>query len=205
MSNREMRKSALRRYVVFRIKAIEFLDLSALRQSLIDPRLAGRQVPLPSFPALRPPRFVSESVRTVVLSWFCLFIDKSKDGMDVIKLWCDVFPRHAARIREAWKRMEPVWPIIREFRDRAGFHADKPLKFFRARHKIRSEYAQVDAALKEFERLFKFLLEAEGRELKDELEPAIDSLLDDLEKEHRGSTFQREQFKAYLMIPNSST
>ena len=30
-------------------------------------------------------------------------------------------------------------------------------------------------------------------------------LLDDLEKEHGGTTFQREQFKAYLMIPDSSS
>jgi len=34
VSGREMRKSALRRYIVFWIKAIEFLDLNALRHSL---------------------------------------------------------------------------------------------------------------------------------------------------------------------------
>lgn len=36
-----------------------------------------------------------------------------------------------------------------------------------------------------------------------ELEPAVDSFLDDLEKEHSESKFQREQFKAYLMIPET--
>ena len=204
MSGQEMRKSALRRYVVFRIKAIEFLDLNALRHTLRDRQLANLKVPLPSFPPFRRPVFVSDSVRTVVLSWFCLFIDKSKDGMDVIKLWCEVFPQHASRAQAAWKRMEPAWGILREFRDRAGFHADKPIRFFGARYKLRSEWTKVDVALTEFEELLRFFLKAEEKELP-ELDRALDALLDDLEKEHAGSTFQREQFKAYLMIADTST
>jgi hypothetical protein len=95
--------------------------------------------------------------------------------------------------------MEPVWQTIREFRDSAGFHADKPKKFFGARYKIRVESQKLDAALKEFEELLRFFLKAETDELPD-LETALDSLLDDLEKEH-GATYKREQFKAYLMIP----
>jgi len=200
MSGREMRRSALRRYIVFRVKAMEFLDLLVLMNSL---NAVGQgSVPLPFFPPLRPSRFVANSIRTVLVSWFAVFIDKSKDGMDAIELWCDVFPQHAVRIQEAWKRMQPAWPILREFRDRAGFHADKPSKFFEARYKARAQYdADVEQALKEFERLFKFLLKAEETDLKSELEPAVDSLLHDLEIKHRGSTYQREQFKAYLMIP----
>src|SRR3974377_795354 len=111
MSGKEMRKAALRRYIVFRIKAIEFLDLNALRNSLRDHGLVNVPVPLRSFPPFRPALFVSDSIRTVVLSWFCLFLDKSKDGMDVTKLWTELFPRHAARVTDAWKRMEPAWPI----------------------------------------------------------------------------------------------
>jgi len=192
----------MRRYVVFRVKAIEFLDLIALRNSLRDPQLASSKVPLPSFPPLRPPIFVSDSVRTVVLSWFCLFIDKSKDGLNVIDLWSAVFPQHATRAQAAWKRMEPAWGTLRDFRNRAGFHADSPLRFFGARHKLRLHGAKVELAIKEFEQLFKFFLKAEGKELP-ELEGALDSLLDDLEKEHSGATFQREQFKAYLLIPDT--
>lgn len=202
MPGHEMRKSALRRYIVFRVKAIEFLDLLTLMNSLL--KVGGQgTVQLPSFPPNRHSRFVANSIRTVVLSWFALFIDKSKDGMDAIKLWCEVFPQYATRIQEAWQRMQPAWSIIREFRDKAGFHADKPLKFFQARYKVRAQYhAQLEMALKEFEQLFKFLLNAEERDLKDELERALDSLLDDLEKELRESKYkyQREQFKAYLMI-----
>ena len=94
--------------------------------------------------------------------------------------------------------------ILREFRDRAGFHADKPIRFFGARYKLRSEWTKVDVALKEFEELLRFFLKAEEKELP-ELDRALDALLDDLEKEHAGSTFQREQFKAYLMIADTST
>jgi hypothetical protein len=203
MSRQELRKSALRRYIVFRVKAIEFLDLLALRQSLRDPQLANMNVPLPSFPSGRPAVFVSDSIRTVILSWFCVFIDKSKDGMDVIKLWSTMFPDHADRIEAAWKRIEPAWEVLREFRDRAGFHADKPVKFFGARRRLRSEWRPLEAALLEFEKLFKFLLSVEAKELPD-LEEALDGLLDELEKAH-GAPYKREQFKAYLMIPDTRT
>ena len=99
--------------------------------------------------------------------------------------------------------MAPTWPILRDFRNRAGFHADKPHKYFGARHRLRSEIKQVEAALLEFEKLFRFFLKAEQTELP-ELEEALDALLDELEKAH-GSTFKREQFKAYMMIPDTRT
>ena len=195
MSGKEMRKHALRRYIVFRIKAIEFLDLNAIRMHLLaDPANSARIIP-----PFRPPRFTSDSIRTVILSWLALFIDKSKDGMDVTKLWIELFPQHRSKVEEAWVRMAPAWEAIREFRDRAGFHADKPLKYFGARNRINIEGELVDNALGEFEKLFKFFLKAEEKELPD-LGEELDSLLDDLEKGH-GRTYQREQFKAYLMIP----
>jgi hypothetical protein len=199
-----LRQSALRKYVVFRIKAMEFLDLNALRNSLRWTQLQEHKmsVPLPVFPAIRPPLFVSDSVRTVVLSWFCLFIDK-KDGMDVIKLWVGLFPRHAAMINSAWERMQSAWPTLQEFRNRAGFHADKPLKFFSARNKVQRESKKVDAAVAEFEVLLKFFLNAEVDELPD-LEGALDTLLDDLEKAH-GVLYQRQQLKAYLMLAEHGT
>src|ERR1700737_2251828 len=104
MSGHDMRKCALRRYIVFRVKAIEFLDLSSLQRGL---RTAwdmdrSKPVPLPGVPPIRPTIFVSDSVRTVVLSWFCVFIDQSRDGMDVTKLWIDLFPQHKARVEETW-------------------------------------------------------------------------------------------------------
>ena len=35
MPGNEMRKSALRRYIIFRIKAMEFLDLNTIRDGLL--------------------------------------------------------------------------------------------------------------------------------------------------------------------------
>lgn len=192
----EKTKSALRQYVVFRIKAIEFLDLNAVRQSLLDKTLQA--VPLPNFPPLRPPRFVADSIRTVSLSWLGLFIDKN--GMNVLHLWKELFPQHKTRVEEAWKIMAPAWPILVEFRNRAGFHADKPRKFFDARRKLRQS-DKVEPALLEFEKLFRFFLGAEAKELP-MLEAALDSMLDEFEKEH-GAKYQRQQFKAYLMIPDT--
>ena len=194
MSGQEMRKSALRRYVVFRVKAIEFLDLGGLHQGLLN----GNVKPYPPF---RSAANMADSLRTVLLSWFALFVDKN--GMNVIELWKQVFPQHAKLVQEAWAKMEPTWPVLRDFRNRAGFHADKPPKFFGARHTLRLEIKHVEAAMLEFEKLFKFFLKAEANELRD-LEEALDALLDELEKAH-GSTFKREQFKAYTMIPDTHT
>ena len=203
MLSHRLRQSALRRYVVFRVKAVEFLDLNALRHSLRHPTLANVNIPLPSFPPLRLPVFVSDSLRTVVLSWFCLFIDQSKDGMNVIRLWSDLFPQHAKRIRDAWAKMEPAWLILREFRDRAGFHADKPIKFFTARYALRLNEKQVMNALYEFEKLFKFMLSVEASDLPD-LEGALDEFLGEMEQKH-GTKYKREQFKMYLLIPSTHT
>lgn len=189
-----MRKSPLRQYVAFRVKAIEFLDLNGLHQGLIN----GKVKPYPLF---RSAGDMAGSLRTVLLSWFALFVDKN--GMDVIKLWKEVFPQHAKRVQDAWAKMEPTWPVLREFRNRAGFHADRPLKFFGARHRLRSEIKQAEVAMAEFEKLFKFFLKAEETELP-ELGKELDSLLDELEKKHR-SAFKRVEFKTYMMIPDSRT
>ena|ERR1700687_3899083 len=194
MSGHEMRKSALRRYIVFRVKAIEFLDLGGLHQGLMNGNVK-------SYPPFRSADDMAGSLRTVLLSWFALFVDKN--GMDVIRLWKEVFPKHAKRVQDAWAKMEPTWIVLREFRNRAGFHADKPLRFFGARHRLRKEIKQVEAAMIEFENLFKFFLNAEETELP-EMEKELDSLLDELEKKH-GSKFKRAEFKRYVMVRDSRT
>ena len=56
-----------------------------------------------------------------------------KNGMDAIKLWTELFPKYRQEIKETWARINPAWDIIRTFRDGAGFHADKPRAFFKAR------------------------------------------------------------------------
>jgi hypothetical protein len=202
------RQQALRKYIVFRIKAIEFLDILALFRSLRSISMSQEELtavrtqvppalaPLLSFFEFRPPRFAADSLRTVALSWFALFIDTN--GMDAIKLWCDVFPQYADQTQAAWERMKPEWDVLKGFRDSAGFHADKPTRFFGARFNLRKEWPKVESALREFDELLRFLLKAE-LELAAELEPTLDSLLDELEIAH-GAPFKREQFKAYLML-----
>ena len=61
-----------------------------------------------------------------------------------------------------------------------------------------TESAKVDAALAEFDSLFKLILKDEEATLPD-LEGEFDSFIDELEKMQ--GTIQRDQFKAYLMIP----
>ena len=194
--NPEMRKAYLRRYIVYRVKAIEFFDLAAIRQALLP-----QQVTIPT-PVGRIQGDFLAGLRTVLLSWMALFIDKSKDGMDVIPLWKELFPQLSADIDGAWKQMEPVWDVIRTFRDRAGFHADKPLHFFRARHSIIANQAAVTRALEQFEKLQRRILHDEGSTLPD-LEAAVDDLLDELETTDKHQ-YKRAELKRYLMIPNTS-
>jgi head-tail adaptor len=195
--NAEMRRHALRRYLVFRVKVIEFFDLAALRQGFI-----AQQFTVPT-PVGRISSDFVDSLRTIQLSWFALLVDKSKDGMNAITLWCELFPKEKGQIQEAWSRIDATWNIIRAFRDKAGFHADKPLAFFKARNSIVAQQREITAAIEEFQKLLRVILKAEVEVLPD-LEEALDDLLDDLETE-LGTRYNRTEFKRYLMIPNTGT
>ncbi len=147
-------------------------------------------------PVGRLPKDFADSLRTPLLSWFALLIDKN--GMDAIKLWSELFPKHTKEINETWARIKPAWEIIRTFRDRAGFHADKPRAFFRARHDVTARQRELMVALKDFRKLFSIILHAEQSELPD-LAEAVDEFLDEMEAE-RNSKYDRAEFKRYLMI-----
>jgi len=192
--NAEMRKHALRRYLVFRVKVIEFFDINALWQGLNAQKFTV------ATPVARRPSDFAAGLRTVQLSWFVLLVDKSKDGMDAINLWSELFPKHRAQIQEVWARIEPTWKIIRSFRDKAGFHADKPLAFFKARNDVLVQKQQVAAAIEEFRELLGIILRAEAEELPD-IEQALDDLLDELEAKLQ-ARYNRTEFKRYLMLPN---
>lgn len=188
----EMRKHALRRYLVFRIKLIEFLDMAALWHLLRDGKLS------PDTPAHRQAKDFADSIQTVLLSWFALFIDKN--GMNVIKLWKELFPSRRDEIEQSWQHMAPAWEVIRQFRDRAGFHADKPRAFFDARSKKTQNQAMISKALAEFQKLQGAILKAEPTELPD-FPAEVDAFLD--EEEATGHQKDRAEFKRYLMIPDS--
>jgi hypothetical protein len=192
MSANEMRKSALRRFVVFRIKAMEFMDMNVTRDGLNSGtnNYGGH---------LRPPEFMGQSLRTPILSYFALFVDK-KEGLNVIELWKTLFPTHRKRVEEVWTKIEPTWALIRDFRDSAGFHADKPTKFFRARYALKQDWLDIEKALKQFVALFNFFLHVESDGGLPDFETELDSLLDDLESK-QSHHYNRKQFKQYLMIP----
>jgi hypothetical protein len=189
--NAQMRKEALRRYLVFRVKTIEMLDIAAVRQAA-----AGGKLSVPN-PVGRLPKDFADSLRTPHLSWFALLIDKN--GMDAIKLWRELFHQHRREIDETWIRIQPVWDtVIRNFRNKAGFHADKPKAFFKARHEVIAQQEKVTQAVEDFNRLFKKILIAEKTELPD-FPKAVDDFLDEMEAEHH-SKYDRAEFKRYLMI-----
>jgi hypothetical protein len=188
----KMRRDALRRYIIFRIKAIEFLDLGVLWQGL------KRKEFLPYTPVNRTADDFAWSIRTVVLSWFALFIDKN--GMDVIDLWKELFPKHRAEIEEVWTDIQPIWRIVRGFRDSAGFHADKPRRFFGSRGEVIAHVKDVSSAVDKFERLFRKLLKVESSELP-ELGAVLDEFLDELDTAGVRYKQPRQQFRSHYMFP----
>jgi hypothetical protein len=189
--NSEMRKHALRRYLVLRVKLIELFDINAMYQALI-----AQLITVPN-PVQRAPSDFAAALRTVQLSWFAILVDKSKDGMDAIKLWVELFPKHRAQIEEVWARIEPAWTKIRAFRDKAGFHADKPAAFFKSRREILGDQ-NVKEAIDDFHKLLGIILKAESEELPD-LEDAVDSFLGEMENEHQVK-YDSAEFKRYLML-----
>ena len=184
------RKETLMRYVVFRIKATEFLDIAAVWQAF-----SQREI-LPFTPVGRTHDDFFWSLRTPVLSWFALFVDKN--GMNVIELWKELFPEHADHIETVWLEIEPTWVTLKAFRDCAGFHADKPLRFFRARGEVIARASEVQVALKKFETLFRKLLRLEGKLV--DLGEAVNELLDELDA-NQIQHETRERFKKRYMFP----
>jgi hypothetical protein len=184
-----MRRYALRRYLVFRVKLIEFLDMAGLW------KLLGADELRPVNPAGRQPKDFADSLRTALLSWFALFIDKN--GTDVIELWKELFPTRKAQIEEAWERMKPAWNTLRTFRNKAGFHADSPPAFFNARREILKNQSVIMRALAEFQKLQGAILNAESAELAN-FPASVDAFLDELEE--KGGSYNRSEFKRYLMI-----
>jgi len=192
--NGPTRKSALRRYLVFRVKAMEMMDMSLLHQAATSHKLG-----IPSTTG-RVEKDFADSLRAPLLGWFALLIDKQ--GLDVMQLWSELFPKHRNEIDATWARIEPALELMREFRDRAGFHADKPRPFFLARHQVIANQGTLATALEDFWILFATLLEAEAGELPD-LEQEVDEFLDAVEGELRVQ-YDRMELKRYLRIPDGS-
>lgn len=187
------KRNTLRRYLVLRIKLLEFLDLAAIRKAISSDRLAVEN------PVGRISSDFADSLRTMQLSYLALFVDKSRDGMNAIKLWKEVFPEHLQVIDLTWKEIEPAWELIRQFRNKAGFHADKPEYFFEARSAVVLKSELIASALQSFQSLLRDIFVWEAA-ITPALSSTLDELLDHLEKKP-GVKFNRSEFRRYLMLP----
>ena len=187
--NVENYRSALRKYIVYRIKLMEFFDLSALRQELDSGRLSSPM-------SLRDGKHIAESLRTIQISHLSIFIDKS--GMNVFNLWLSLFPDATDEIEKVRSTIEAPWEVIRKFRNKVGFHVDNPEAFFRTRREVVEKAPVIQPAIVAFTDLAKALVKRE-----DELVGFIDELANvapELE-----FAWQRpkslSELKRYLLLP----
>jgi hypothetical protein len=147
------------------------------------------------------PEDFMESLRVPCLCWFATLVDKSKDGLDILELWKILFPKHRKKVEALWRKIEPSWSIIRDFRDRAGFHADKPQRYWDAQVTILRNSKAVIKALQEFLNLAILLLKEEAEALPD-FEGEIDHVLLDVELRHKDFRIaNRQKLKRMFGLP----
>jgi hypothetical protein len=190
-----MRKHALSRYFVFKMKLIELIHLHLLLEALREerffpPNLMGHDG-----------QHFAGTVRTAYLSWYCTIVDRSNGGLDAFKLWHELFPKHRARIDRARDEVKPHWGALQNFRNECGFHAGTPQKWLSAKSAVLDNPQIVNAAMS-FLDLAKFLISKEEEELTDFV-PEVETLLLDFEL---GGNFgiNRKLLKQMGILPQGS-
>jgi len=191
----KMRKDALRRYFIYRMKLIELFHFNLLWVALDKNKFVPENV------MGHEGRDFSHSVRTASLSWFCTIVDQSNEGLNVFDLWRQLFPKHRTKIDRVWNEVKPHWRILREFRDKCGFHADTPRRYFAAKQKV-LEKPQVAKAVQTFLDLAVFFIRKEPEELPDFV-PEVEGFLLDFELEFR-MRVNRDSFKRLLILPREN-
>lgn len=187
-----MRRADLKRYVVYRMKSLELIHFYLLFGDLNE---GGH---FPPNDLGHDGRMFAGSVRTVIISWLATIVDQTRGGMNVFDLWRRLFPKYKEEIERTWTQLEPQLELIKNFRDRVGFHADTPLKVFAARDKIRGKNPDLEAAVLGFMNLQILMFKHEDEELPDFVSAAEDLLLD-VELQLRIS-IDREWFKRALIL-----
>jgi len=191
----QLRKNALRRYLVYRMKLMELIHFyllwSSLNENAFYPENSLGQDG-PDF---------ADSLRTACLSWYCTIVDQSSDGLNIFELWRLLFPRHLRKIDRVWSEVEPEWEVLREFRDKCGFHADTANKYFAARQRVR-ETPKCAKALQRFLTLAIFFLRKEDQELPDFVSEVEECLLN-VELGCNVSV-NRDRFKRLLILPRGN-
>jgi hypothetical protein len=141
------------------------------------------------------------SVRTALLSWYCTIVDRTAGGLNIFNVWRELFPNHRDEIERVRAKVEPDWEILKNFRDKCGFHADTPRNYFLAKQKL-LDNLQVVKSMQEFLDLAKKLIKLEDTELIDFV-PEVETTL--LEGELEG-TFKvnRNAMKRLLILPHGN-
>lgn len=191
----QMRRDALRRYFIFRMKLIELFHFHLLWGALADEEFVPENI------MEHDGRAFADSVRTALLSWYCTIVDRTAGGLNIFNVWLELFPNHREEIERVRTEVEPHWEILRDFRDKCGFHADTPRNFFLAKQRV-LDNLQVVRAVQDFLDLAMFLIKREDEELSDFV-PEVESFLLDFQLEgNRG--INRQALRQMLILPHGN-
>jgi hypothetical protein len=190
-----MRRDALRRYFIFRMKLIELFHLHLLWSALVDDTFVPENV------MEHDGRIFAESVRTALLSWYCTIVDRAEGGLNVFNVWRELFPNHRDEIERVRREVEPDWEVLRNFRDKCGFHADTPRNYFLAKQRV-LDNPQVAKAVQDFLDLAKLLINRDEAELPDFV-PEVETFLLDFELEEGNRGINRNALKKLLVLPRA--
>jgi len=192
---KRIREDALRRYFVYRMKLMELMHFHILWKALNEESFIPENVM-----DHRGSDFAA-SVRAASLGWFCTIVDQSGGGLNVFKLWRELFPKHRKEIDLAWKEIEPQWEVLKGFRDKCAFHADTPRSYFGAKQKM-LDNPQGIKAVQKFLDLAIFFIRKEDEELP-EFVPVVEEFLLSFELEFNAHV-RRDAFKRTLILPRGN-
>lgn len=189
-----MRKDALRRYFVFRLKLVEMFHFNRLWTALVHEKF------VPENAMGHEGEDFALSLRTALLSWFCTVVDRTGGGLNVFDVWSQLFPHERQEIARVRAEVEPHWEILKEFRDKCGFHADTPRNYYRAQLEVLNNTQKVVEAMQSFLELAKRLINLQDAELPDFV-PEVESFMLDFELENKEYGFNRESLKRLGILP----
>ena len=192
----QLRRDALRRYFIFRLKLIELFHFHLIWCSLVDDKFTPENVMDQSG------RDFADTVRTALLSWYCTIVDQTQGGLNVFNVWHELFPKHRDEIERVRAKVEPDWEVLKNFRDKCGFHADTPRNYFSAKQRV-LDNLQAIKSVQEFLDLARKLILLEDEELPDFV-PEVETFLLDFELEPGNRSVNRQAMKRLLILPRGN-
>ncbi|SPF42390.1 hypothetical protein SBA1_450004 [Candidatus Sulfotelmatobacter kueseliae] len=178
------------------MKLVELFHLHLLFSALVDEKFVPENV------MGHEGQNFAETVRTALLSWYCTIVDRTEGGLNIFNVWRELFPNHRDEIERVRAKVESDWEILKNFRDKCGFHADTPRNYFLARQKV-LDNPQVVKSMQDFLDLAKKLINLEDRELTDFV-PEVETFLLDFELEPGNPSVKRDAMKKLLILPRGN-